>query len=355
MLDNFFASSVWEYSILSNTVYEITIASCVFLVAFFILKIFQMVLLVFLSRLAKKTKTDIDDTLIKIVSTLRPPFYLFVAFFVAVQFLTLLGIVNTIINAVLIVWITVQVVVATQILIDYIAQKYTKDEDNLSTQSAIDTLKLIVKGVLWMGAILTILSNLGVNITSLIAGLGIGGIAIALALQNILGDLFSSFAIYFDKPFQPGDLIIVGGHMGVVKKIGIKTTRIQSLQGEEIVISNKELTSAHIQNFKHMEERRASFSFGVEYGTDNVLLEEIPDIVKKIINSDEHARFDRAHFKSFGDSALNFEVVYYVDMRDFAIYMDTQQKINLGLKKIFEQKGIAMAFPTRTIHIQKGD
>jgi small-conductance mechanosensitive channel len=198
-----------------------------------------------------------------------------------------------------------------------------------------------------------IMSNLGFDVTSLVAGLGIGGIAVALALQSVLSDVFSSFSIYFDKPFQAGDFIIVGQHMGIVKHIGIKSTRIQTLQGEELIISNKELTSARVQNFKKMEKRRITFTFGVTYQTPVKKLKKIPEMVKEIVAKIELADLDRVHFRKYGDFSLNFEVVYYVKIPDYGKYMDTQQEINLALKERFEKEGIEFAYPTQTIFLNK--
>ena len=198
-----------------------------------------------------------------------------------------------------------------------------------------------------------VLSNLGYNVTTLVAGLGIGGLAIAFALQKVLEDIFSSVSIYFDKPFEIGDFIIVGEQMGVVKKIGIKSTRIQALQGEEIVISNRELTSVRIQNFKRMEKRRVAFSFGVLYSTSNAKLKKAIEMVKKIVEKAEHADLDRVHFKAFGSSSLDFEVVYYLKSRDYNVYMDTQQEINFAIKEAFEKEKIEFAYPTQTIHLAK--
>jgi small-conductance mechanosensitive channel len=240
-----------------------------------------------------------------------------------------------------------------QILIDYVVKKRTKEEDEAGAKAAINLLNLIAKIVLWSFGLLFILSNAGINVTSLIAGLGIGGIAVAFALQNVLNDLFSSFAIYFDKPFVPGDFIIVGDKMGVVQKTGIKTTRIKALQGEEIVISNNELTSSKIQNFKKMEERRVLFNIGVTYDTPTEKLKRIPEMIKGIIEEEKLARFDRAHFNKFADSALSFEAVYYVESSDYAEYMDTNERIHFKLKEIFDNEKIEFAFPTQTIYLEK--
>lgn len=198
-----------------------------------------------------------------------------------------------------------------------------------------------------------ILANMGYNVTSLIAGLGIGGIAIGLALQNILGDLFSSLAIYFDKPFKVGDFVIVDQYMGTVKHVGVKTTRIEALQGEEIVVSNSDLTNSRIQNFGVMQRRRIAFNFGVTYDTSAEKLKAIPGWVKKIIDDIEITEYDRSNFKGFGDSSLDFENVYYLNSGDYNEYMNTQEEINLAIVQKFEEEGVEMAFPTQTVHVKK--
>ena len=253
----------------------------------------------------------------------------------------------------MIAWVILQVIIATQILIDYVVRKKMGEEEDVAAENAINILGKLSKWILWSVGLLLILSNLGINVTSLIAGLGIGGIAIALALQNTLSELFSSFSIYFDKPFIPGDFIVVGDKKGTVEKIGIKTTRLKALQGEELVISNKELTSAQIQNFKKMKDRRISFSFGITYETPVDKIKKIPGMVQEIIEGENGTRFDRAHFSRFDDSALNFDVVYYVQTGDYTKYMDTQQNINIKIMEAFEEMGIAMAYPTQTIYIAK--
>lgn len=195
----------------------------------------------------------------------------------------------------------------------------------------------------------------GVEITALLASLGIGGIAIALALQNVLSDLFASLSITLDKPFVIGDFIIVGDLLGTVENIGLKTTRIRSLSGEQLVFSNNDLLSSRIRNFKRMTERRVVFSFGVTYQTAREKLERIPGIVTRIIQSQEKTRFDRAHFKEFGASALNFEVVYYVLSSDYNIYMDIQQAINLELYRALDELDVDFAYPTQTLHVHSVD
>jgi small-conductance mechanosensitive channel len=211
---------------------------------------------------------------------------------------------------------------------------------------------LVARILLWSIALLVTLDNLGFNITTLMASLGIGGIAVALATQNILGDVFSSVSIALDKPFVIGDFIVVDTFMGTVEYVGLKTTRIRSLGGEQIVFSNTELLKNRIRNFKRMQERRILFEFGIAYETPTEMVESVPGIVKEIIGEhSDKARFDRAHFKAYGDSALQFEVVYHVLNPDFNKYMDIQQAINMALLRRFRSLGVSFAYPTRTLHI----
>ena len=214
----------------------------------------------------------------------------------------------------------------------------------------IDTL---LKFVLVVFSSIMVLSHFGYNVNALVAGLGVGGVAIAFALQNILADIFASFSILFDKPFKEGDFIVIDGDSGTVRKIGIKSTRLKALTGEEVVISNKELTESRVHNFKKMKDRRVAFEFGVVYGTKTEKINKIPGMVKKIINAISLAKADRVHFKKFGNSALVFEVVYYIDDNDYAKYMGIQEKINVGIKKAFEREKIEMAFPTQTVYVKK--
>ena len=275
------------------------------------------------------------------------------AFFFAVKFLTLSVLATKAISGILVIWAVYQIIKAVQILLNYILNKKFTKEDNPSTKAAIIYVNMIAKFLLWAIGLLLILSNLGIDVTSLIAGLGIGGVAIAFALQNILSDLFSSFAIYFDKPFQIGDFIVSGSHSGTVEKIGIKTTRIRALQGEEIVISNNELTGARVQNFKKMEKRRVVSSFGILYETPIEKIKNIKQIVKNIFNNLENTELSRVHFKQLGDFSLNFEVVYNITTGDYNTYMDAQEKFNLALMEAFESEGIEFAYPTQKLFVAK--
>jgi small-conductance mechanosensitive channel len=211
---------------------------------------------------------------------------------------------------------------------------------------------LISRIVVWSIGLLAILDNLGFNITTLMASLGIGGIAVALAVQNILGDMFSSISISLDKPFVLGDFIVIDDFMGTVEYVGMKTTRLRSLGGEQIIISNNELLKQRIRNYQRMRERRIQFEFGIAYQTPVEVVEQIPAMVKDIVSTGRsEVRFDRAHFRSYGDSALEFEVVYIVLTPDYNKYMDIQQDINLALMRRFRELGISFAHPTRVVYV----
>lgn len=231
----------------------------------------------------------------------------------------------------------------------YGRERMAHDPAAVTTAAAVAFLGRIV---VWSLALLLILDNLGINVTALIAGLGIGGIAVALAAQNVLGDLFASLAIVLDKPFVLGDFIIVGDLMGTVEHIGIKTTRVRSLSGEQLIFSNSDLLTSRVRNFKRMRERRVVFSIGVTYDTPAAKVKAIPGMLREAVEAQSSIRFDRAHFKEYGDSSLVFEVVYLVLSPDYNLYMDIQQQINFHLLDRFAREGIQFAFPTRTVHAQ---
>ncbi|MCA9068269.1 MAG: mechanosensitive ion channel family protein [Planctomycetaceae bacterium] len=240
-------------------------------------------------------------------------------------------------------------------LIEFAITRYSKENrvEDAASVTTMSALAFLGKLAIWSIAFLLVLDNLGVDVTALIAGLGVGGIAVALAAQNVLGDLFASLSIVMDKPFVLGDFIIVGDFMGTVENIGMKTTRLRSLSGEQLVFPNSDLLGSRIRNFKRMQERRVVFGIGVTYETALSKVQKIPELIKQAITSQEQARFDRAHFKAFGDSALTYEAVYYVTTADYNIYMDIQQQINFQLLEQFESQGIEFAYPTQTIHLQQ--
>jgi small-conductance mechanosensitive channel len=347
---------ILKYRFLDNSLGQYLLALAVFAGLFLLLKIFRLIVVKKLKRITAKTKTEFDDFLVEVIESIGWLFYFLISLYLAVQFLTLPLFAEKIVYWALLIVVVYYLAKAVQKFIDYGFKKILNKgerEDKKFDPSALKVLSKLIKVVLWLLAIIIVLENFGYNISAIAAGLGIGGLAIAFALQNILSDIFASFSIYFDKPFQSGDFIIVGSDMGVVKKIGIKSTRIQTLQGEELVISNKQLTEERIHNYKKMSKRRIVFSFGVVYETPVEKLRKIPAIVKEIIDKVELADLDRAHFRDFGDFSLNFEVVYYLESGDYNTYMDVQQKINLALKERFEKEGIEFAYPTQTVFVNK--
>jgi len=338
---------------LGNTGQDYAIAIGAFIVIWAVLWFLQMVVLKKLGELSKKTDTDLDDTFIRIFKSIRPRFYNFLALYLALFFITLSSTFRKWLGVALLVFVVYQAIKALQVLIDYGIEKKA-EADNPDAKSAFKFLGNLLKWSLWLVGLILVLSNLGINVNSLIAGLGIGGIAIAMAVQGILTDLFSAFSIHFDKPFRVGDTIKVGDDVGTVERIGIKTTRLRSIENnEELVISNQELTSSRIQNFRKINDRRVSLILGVLYSTSDEKMKKIPGMVEDIIKNINKARFDRAHFKAFSASSLDFEVVYFVESDDYKVYMDLQQEINLGIKETFEKEKIGMAYPTQTIYLEK--
>lgn len=213
-------------------------------------------------------------------------------------------------------------------------------------------LMMIINVIIWFLGLVFLLSNWGIEVTPIIAGLGIGGIAVALAAQNILGDLFGYFVIFFDRPFEAGDFIIVDDKMGSIEYVGIKTTHIRAIGGEQIIIGNSNLTNSRIHNYKRMLRRRVVFSINVQYGTPMEAVKKLPETLKAIVLSQNLVTFDRAHFAAYNDWSLRFEVVYYVLSADFNLYMDTQQAINLAIYEEFERQKIQFAFPTQSLVIR---
>ena len=226
-----------------------------------------------------------------------------------------------------------------------------KAATDLASVTTINALGILTRLVLWTLVFLMALKTFGIDVTALITGLGIAGIAVALAVQNVLGDLLASLSIVLDKPFVVGDTINVDTHTGTVEEIGLKTTRVRSISGEQLVFPNADLLKARIRNFKRMTERRVLLQVGVEYGTPPDTVAAIPGVMREIVEQEEQTRFDRAHFHRFGASSLDFEAVYFILSPDYAVFMDVQQRVNLALMRRFAAMGVAFAFPTQTVHL----
>lgn len=223
-------------------------------------------------------------------------------------------------------------------------------------RAAVGTLNIIgivIRVLIWSIAMLLTLDNLGVNVTALIAGMGIGGIAIALAVQNVLGDLLASLSIALDKPFVLGDFLVLDDFMGSVEYIGIKSVRLRSLSGEQLILSNTDLLASRLRNFGRMHERRVVFSIGVTYDTSRDALQKIPTTIGDIIKAQSNVRFDRCHLAKFGSYSIDFECVYYVSSAEYNTYMDTQQEINLRIHEAFERAAVEFAYPTQRLLVSQ--
>jgi small-conductance mechanosensitive channel len=304
-------------------------------------------------RLTQKTNTIIDDVIIGALRKTKLLYLLIVSIFVGSIWLSLPSEVRSPLWKVTIVATIIQAGIWVSTALQIWLENYSKDETDGADRMTMNALSFLGRIALWATVLLLILDNLGVDVTALVAGLGIGGIAIALAVQNVLSDLFASLSIVLDKPFVPGDFVVVGDMAGSVEHIGIKTTRIRSISGEQLVFSNTDLLGSRIRNFGRMQERRVVFSLGVTYQTPADKLERIPSLIKAAIESQERVRFDRSHFASYGDSALNFETVYYVESSDYATHMDILQSVNLTIYRSFATEGIEFAYPTQTLFIEK--
>lgn len=306
-----------------------------------------------LARLAARTANRVDDVLAGTFSRTRLLFLIAIATWAGAKMLTLPPAAHSGLNKLVLIFLLIQAGIWLSSVLAFVVRHFVRLEvEDASSQVATSmALTFIGRLVLWSVLLLVALDNVGIDINALITGLGIGGIAVALAAQNILGDLFASLSIMFDKPFVLGDFIIVGDLMGTVEKIGMKTTRVRALSGEQLIFSNNDLLSSRIRNLKRMEQRRIVFTVGVTYQTPADKLEQIPAMIREIIEAQPTTRFDRCHFLNWGDSALQIETVYFVSSPEFVVYADTHQKINLAIYRCFEQEGIEFAYPTRTLHL----
>jgi len=301
---------------------------------------------------AHATATHLDDVAIKVLCATSPLFVLLMGLYAGAQWLVLPGNGAAVLARLAIAAALLQVARWGDVGMRDWLHHYRAERSALDVASTTSTAALgfVVRTLLWLVIVLMILDNFGVNITTLVASLGIGGIAVALALQNILGDLFSSLSIVLDKPFVVGDFITVDDIAGTVEYVGLKTTRIRGLGGEQVVFSNSDLLKSRIRNYKRMQTRRIVFTIGVVYEIDKRRLLAILEILREVVSAQPQARFDRAHFKSYGASSLDFETVYIVETPDYAVYMDIQQAINVALFDRFAQEGIAFAYPTQTVY-----
>ena len=337
-----------------NSLKAYLISISAFIVCIVGVKIFSRVFLKRIERWAKRTSTTLDDFLVEVTKSILLPLAYFGAFYASINTLILNSLLEKSINIIGIGVVTLFAVRFAILFINYSFSIYLAKRGKEETlQRSLDGILRVVKVIIWGLAIIFFLDNLGFKVSTVLAGLGIGGIAVALAAQAVLKDLFSYFSILFDRPFEVGDFIIIDKYLGIIEHIGIKTTRVRSLGGEQLIFSNTDLTNSRVRNYKRMDRRRVVFKLGVVYQTPYEKLKQIPELIKDVINNTENAEFDRAHFASYGDFSLNYEIVYYVLSRDYNKYMDIQQEINFAIKEEFEKRSVEFAYPTQTLYLNK--
>lgn len=332
------------------------LAAAIAALVLLVLSILRRLLTAQFTRLSAQEKSDIWPVLQAVVQRTQWPFLLIISLFAGLLALEIPQNIRHIAQSITMIAFLLQaglwLAITLHVSVDrYYQRKMLEDPAEVTTLSL---LKFFGRIIIWSVVLLLVLDNIGVNITTLIAGLGVGGIAVALALQTVLGDLFASLSIVLDKPFEVGDFLIVGELLGTVEYVGLKTTRLRSLSGEQLVLSNSDLLNSRIRNFGRMYERRVLFKIGVTYQTTREQLRQIPIIIRDAVERQNKTRFDRSHFFAYGDFSLNFESVYYVEGPDYNEYMDIQQAINLYIHEQFEKAGIEFAYPTQTVHLNQG-
>ena len=347
LTSTFYANEIWRWFL--------TLA--VILFVGLVLRIVMRTLVRRLRRYAARTPGRFDDLVVELLAKTKFLFVLVVSLYAGSLILVLPELADRILRVIFIVALLLQAGYWGDGIVTFWIRRSVrrKLDSDPSAATSLAAFGFIAKVGIWTVIVLVGLDNLGVNITGLVTGLGISGIAVALAVQSILKDLFASLSIIVDKPFVIGDFIIVGDQMGTVERIGLKTTRVRSLSGEQVVFSNSDLLESRVRNYKRMFERRIAFAFGVTYETPTDALEAIPETVRAIVEAQADVRFDRCHFKAFGDSSLDFETVYYVLVPDYNVYMDRQQAINLGIMRAFEEQGVEFAYPTQTLYVSRLD
>jgi len=350
------ASAVLDRVYVGNSVRAWLVALAVFVGVAGALLLLRTVVVRRLAALAARTQTHADDVIVAVLQRTR--YFFIVALGVAAASLSLdrpdrvreyVGLAT---RLAVLMQVGLWANEAIDLWIRRVARR--KAATDLASVTTINALGILARLVLWTLVFLMALKTFGIDVTALITGLGIVGIAVALAVQNVLGDLLASLSIVLDKPFVVGDTINVDTHTGTVEEIGLKTTRMRSISGEQLIFPNADLLKSRIRNFKRMTERRVVLQVGVEYGTPTETVAQLPAVFREVIEAVDGTRFDRAHFFRFGPSSLDFEAVYFVLSADYLPYMDIQQRINLELMRRFEAQGVGFAFPTQTVWVRNG-
>jgi len=340
-----------ESTFAGNTVLRWITAAGIMMAGVIVLKILKTAGLRFLGRLARSTDNWADDLLLEALHRTCFLAYSAFALLAGMLVLDLEPSVESVVRRAGTVMLMLQTGIWMQGMVRGVINHTVDQHDDRRSSTMAAGFAFVARLIIWSVVGLLVLSALGVEVTAVIAGLGVGGIAVALAVQGILGNLFASLSMYFDRPFDIGDFIIVDDYMGTVDRIGLRTTRIRSLGGEQIVFANDDIVKSRVRNYARMEERRIVFSFGIEYNLPAEKVEKAAEIAREVIEGTPDTRFDRVHFKSYGDFSLDFEAVYYVLSPDYNVYMERRHAINMGIYRKFEEAGIPFAFPTSTVHL----
>lgn len=347
-------TNFFNYVFLDNTILTYALFSFSLILSILFIKGISYIFAKRIRLLAEKSGKTIDQLPLNTIKQNVLPIMYFAAFYLNTNFLNINPTFDRWISIIVTVFIiTIGAKLVTSIVIFYNEKHMKKFSGTTHTVQLVKWINVIIRILVWSIALVLFLDNMGIRITSLVAGLGVGGIAIAFAAQAILVDIFCYFSIFFDKPFEIGDFIASGDQMGTVEYIGVKTTRLRSLRGEQIILANSDLIKSRINNFKTMEERRVLFTLRVTYDTQNSKLKEIPVFIKEIVESVADVRFGRAHFSLYGQFGLEFEIVYFVLDKDFDKYMDVNQEINYRIKEEFEKREIEFAYPTQTLYLHE--
>jgi len=345
-----------EWQFYHNSVQAWLVAGIVFVVIGATLFIARTLLARRLARVAARTSTTADDAVVDLLRRTRYFFILAAAVAGAALFLDLPRRAIAVGHVLGTIALVLQFAIWGNGLITFWFQNYAerKADSDVASRTTIAAFSFVARAILWTMLLLVTLNRLGIDVTALITGLGVGGIAIALAVQNVLGDVFAALAIVLDKPFVVGDAISVDTLTGTVENVGLKTTRIRSVNGEQLIFSNTDLLKSRIRNFKRMQERRVVLTIGVSYDTPPDTVARIPAMLREAVEAQDQVRFDRSHFMSYGESSLVFETAYFVLTGDYLTFANTNQAVNLAVLRRFSAERIDFAFPTRTIVVRGG-
>jgi len=335
-----------------NTIGRWLTAVGVLVVALLFLRILRGAALATMRRVASKTQTSLDDLAVDVLQATSWWLMAVVSLFGASLVPDLNQTLSSVIYRAALIALFLQGGIWGSAALASWSRRYIQGREGLdgSAVTTMTALSVIGRIFVWALVLLLALDNLGVEVTALLAGLGVGGVAAALAAQSTLGDLFAALSIFLDKPFAIGDFVSAGAHSGTIEHVGMKTTRIRSLTGEQVVVGNSDLLNDRIRNLGRMVQRRVALEIGVVYDTPLETLRAIPTWIEEIVTARPRARFDRAHLTEHGPYSINFQAVYYVEVPDFEVYMDVRQEVALTLHEKFESEGVEFAYPTQVVY-----